>query len=270
MLTKLTVIGVFLLFGVASIAGSVGGATSSQQDVLAAFKGNNCVTCHSRIMNPLRLTSRYGEWHMSIHRDKAIGCDKCHGGDPSATDERKAHAGVLPQKDPESKLNPRNVPDTCNSCHQAIVSSFVQSKHYQNLKSVGLGPSCNTCHAHMASEVIYTGEQTAVLCSSCHDSTNTLMPKRPEIPINASETMESIRRAKFVVDWAGRLLEQAGNKKLDVSDAQKQLKTAQDMLLEAKVTWHTFNLDLVRKKADAAFEAGTKLKDNLRSKLFPQ
>lgn len=269
MLKKLSVILSFAFFGATLLSDSVASVTASQEDVLTVFKGNHCVTCHSKVMNPLRLTSRYSQWHMSTHREKGVGCEKCHGGNPGIDDAKRAHTDVLPLTNPESKLNPKNLPGTCNACHQAIVSSFVQSKHYQNLQSAGLGPSCNTCHAHMASEVIYTGEQTATLCSSCHDSTNALMPKRPEIPARASETIESIRRAKFVVDWAGRLLEQAEGKKLDVGDAQKELKGAQASLAEAKITWHTFNLDPVRQKADSAFEAGTKLKDKLRSKLFP-
>jgi ssDNA-binding Zn-finger/Zn-ribbon topoisomerase 1 len=269
MFNKLVLVLAFAFFGTSSLTDGIGGATASKQDVLEAFKGNNCVTCHARVMNPLRLTSRYAQWHMSTHRDKAVGCEKCHGGDPGIDDAKKAHAGVLPITDAASKLYPKNVPATCSTCHESIANSFTASKHYQNLKSAGLGPSCNTCHAHMASEVIYTGEQTATLCSTCHDSSNALMPKRPEIPTKGSETVEAIRRAKFVVDWAGRLLEQAEGKKLDVGDAQKELKSAQATLSEAKITWHTFNLDQVRQKADSAFEAGTKLKDKLRSKLFP-
>jgi predicted CXXCH cytochrome family protein len=206
---------------------------------------------------------------MSLHKEKEVGCDKCHGGDPGVSDQKNAHIGVLSPKDPKSRLYPGNLPDTCNSCHANIVSSFVESKHYQNLKSVGLGPSCTTCHAHMASEVIYTAEQTSALCSGCHLSSNTLLPRRPEIPVKAGETMQAIQRANMMTGWADRLLEEAERRKMDIASAQKEMKIVRAMLSEAKVSWHAFNLDVVRKKSDAAYEAGVKLKDNLRGKLYP-
>lgn len=270
-LKKLFVLTVFSTLGFALSMGPYPNTPESvsAQDVLTIFKDNNCVTCHARINNPLALTSRYAEWHMSSHKDKEIGCEKCHGGDPRIKDEKGAHTGVLPPSNPTSRLNPKNLPETCKSCHQNVVDSFVESKHFQNLKSVGLGPSCTTCHAHMASEVIYTAEQTATLCSTCHDSTKPMMPKRPEIPVKATETMQALQRANMMTGWADRLLEEAEKRKLDVPDAQKEMKILRAMLSEAKVSWHAFNLEVVRKKSDAAYETGVKLKDDLRAKLYP-
>jgi predicted CXXCH cytochrome family protein len=266
-LQKLIVISVLICFGLFLLA--VRPAPSAAQDALEAFKNNNCVNCHAKIMTPYRLTSRYGEWHISLHKEKAVGCEKCHGGDPSVSDEKKAHAGVQVASNPQSKLHPKNLAKTCQACHAAITSSFIESKHYQNLTSAGLGPSCNTCHAHMASEVIYTPEQTAKLCASCHDSTNALMPKRPEIPGKADEAMQAIRRASVVTLWAERLVEEAQQKKIDLGDAPSEMKIIRTELAEAKASWHAFMLDVVRRKADGAFEDGTKLKDQLRAKLYP-
>jgi predicted CXXCH cytochrome family protein len=257
----LIVLGIFLM--------ATKPAPSAAQDALAAFKNNNCVTCHAKLMSPFRLTSRYGEWHVSQHKEKLVGCEKCHGGDASLSDEKKAHAGVQVASHPQSRLHPKNLAETCKSCHAEITNSFVESKHYQNLTSAGLGPSCNTCHAHMASEVIYTPEQTAKLCASCHDSTNALMPKRPEIPGKADEAMQAIRRASVVTLWAERLVEESQKKKVDVGDAARELKVVRAQLAEAKISWHAFNIDTVRRKADGAFEDGTKLKDALRAKLYP-
>lgn len=269
MLKKLIVFVAFALFGFLLIPSKTTLSNSSTQDALAAFKNNNCVECHSRARAPYELTTKYAEWHMSLHRDKGIGCEKCHGGDANAKEANKGHVGMLPPKEVNSRLHPKNLATTCGECHKEIANSFVESKHYQNLKGVGLGPSCNTCHAHMASEVIYMPDQAAKLCASCHDSTNALMPKRPEIPGKADETIQALKRANFVVSWADRLLEQAQGKKMDVADAAKEMKVVRAMLAESKISWHAFNLDVVRRKADAAFEAGTIVKDELRKKLYP-
>ncbi len=269
MFKKLSIIIFFAFFAAVAILGSGVSAVSSQ-DTLADFKDNNCVTCHARLSNPYRLTSRYAEWHISMHKDKTIGCEKCHGGDPAIKEEKQAHVGVVPPQDVRSRLHQKNLPETCGACHQSIVSSFVESRHYQKLKDAGIGPSCSTCHVHMASQVLYTPEETAQMCSTCHNSPNRLMPLRPEIPQQANEVMQAIRRANTVVMWADRLIEQAQAKKLDISDEKKEQQIARAVMAEAKTSWHAFNLEVVRRKADDAFEMSSKVKDSLRAKLYPQ
>src|SRR5262245_44433592 len=81
MLKKLSVGALFIFL---SVAGGVGATAKlfTPQDALVVLRDNNCVNCHAKLSSPLRLTSRYAEWHMSTHKEKAVGCDKCHGGDP--------------------------------------------------------------------------------------------------------------------------------------------------------------------------------------------
>ncbi len=269
MVKKLSVVIFFAFFAAVLVFGYVVKATSSQ-DAQAEFKDNNCVSCHARLSAPYKLTSRYAEWQISSHKEKTVGCEKCHGGDPGIKDEKKAHVGILPPQDANSRLHQKNLPSTCSACHQNVVSSFTESKHYQKLNEAGIGPSCSTCHIHMGSQVLYTPEETAAMCSTCHNSPNKLMPLRPEIPEKASEVMQSIRRANTAVMWADRLIDQAEAKKMNISDEKKDQKIAKAVMAEAKSSWHAFNLDSVHKKADDAFEMSTKVKDSLRAKLFPQ
>ena len=88
MLKKLFVVTLFTFLSVAGISGDTT-VLSTPQDALVELRDNNCVNCHARLSTPLRLTSRYAEWHMSTHKEKAIGCEKCHGGDPKISDEKK-------------------------------------------------------------------------------------------------------------------------------------------------------------------------------------
>jgi hypothetical protein len=268
MFKKLSVVFFFAFFAVAAVSGYAVKVIHSQ-DALADFKENNCVGCHARLSNPYRLTSRYAEWHISTHKDKTIGCEKCHGGNPAIKEEKQAHVGVVSPQNAKSRLHRKNLPETCGACHQAVVSSFIESRHYQKLKDAEIGPSCSTCHVHMASQVLYTPEETAQMCSTCHNSPNKLMPLRPEIPQKASEVMQAIRRANTVVMWADRLIEQAEARKLDISDEKREQQIARAVMAEAKTSWHAFNLDAVRKKADDAFEMSSKVKDTLRARLYP-
>jgi hypothetical protein len=230
------------------------------------YKDNSCVRCHAGILEPLRISSRYFEWHRSRHQEKGVSCDKCHGGDPLADEQQKAHAGIFRSSVRESRLHWKNQPETCNACHQTVVSSFVTSVHYQRLKGVGLGPSCNTCHAHMATVAIYSPKETANLCAVCHDSIN-FLPPRPEIPVRAEEVMIALQRATAVINWANLLLATAQRNGVRLDREPDELKQAEGWLKEAKVNWHTFNLDVPRKRADEAFRTGSKVRDGLRAKL---
>ena len=145
----------FLLFLMLTGAGALfDSAASKPQDRAPAPGSNKCVSCHSQLTGTSKISARYLEWHSSAHRAKAVGCEKCHGGDPTSSDLKKAHSGVLPPQNLRSRLHNTNLPETCGVCHKAVVSSFVESTHYVRLKDTGLGPSCIACHGHMASKIV--------------------------------------------------------------------------------------------------------------------
>ncbi len=239
---------------------------AAAQEAKPDYRNNNCVNCHSQLLEPLRAGDRYLEWQFSRHQETGVSCDKCHGGDPSAKDKQKAHAGALRSSDQRSRLHWKNQPETCNACHQNVVSAFVESEHYKRLKGVGLGPSCNTCHAHMATEVIYSPTETAYLCAQCHDAINFMNPS-PEIPVRAKETMMALQRADAVIKWAALMLAEGRRRNLSGAAEADEFKAAEGRLSEARVKWHTFSLDAVRKQADAAFLKGAKVKDELQKRI---
>ncbi len=240
--------------------------TGAPQEPKPSYKGNNCVGCHSQLLEPLSVSSRYLEWQLSRHEEKGASCEKCHGGDPSVKEKEKAHIGVLKSSNPQSRLHWKNQPETCNACHQTVVSAFVQSAHYQRLKGIGLGPSCNTCHAHMATEVVYSPVETANLCAQCHDAINFIQP-RPEIPMRAKETMMALQRADAVINWAQLLLAEGRRRNQSLNAEENEFRLAEETLGKARVDWHAFNLENVRRLADEAYLKGAKVKDALRKKL---
>ncbi len=236
---------------------------ASSQDDLSLFKNNNCVTCHNRTTEPLMVSHRYLEWQISKHREKGVGCEKCHGGDPGVSDQNKAHEGVIKPYQMKSRLYAWNQPETCGGCHQNVVTAFTQSNHYQKLKRAGLGPACNTCHVHMATKVVYSPDETASLCSNCHNTINGLLPPRPDIPERARDAMFSLQRADFADDWTNLLMAEALRRGRSLKSEQEELKAAHAAIEDARIEWHTFNLDSVRSKADSAFHRIIKVRDAL-------
>ncbi|MBI4469342.1 MAG: hypothetical protein HY650_08490 [Acidobacteria bacterium] len=267
MIKRLCLLSFIALLGLLTAGSGRSSSSSRGQEVLS---NNQCASCHARIANPLSLSNKYYEWHVSLHRDQGVGCERCHGGDPRTADKNKAHQQVFISTDPRSKVHPVQLPDTCKECHGAVVESFVESMHYQKLKASNLGPSCSTCHGHMASAVVQDAGEAAALCARCHNTVNGLMPARPEIPERAKEMVEAISRANGVIVWADRLLDAGQQKQIDLTEETKDLKSVRTALSEAKVDWHALKFDLVRKKADDSFDQGTRLKDRLLQKVYRQ
>lgn len=77
----------------------------------------------------------------------------------------------------------------------------------------------------------------------------------------------ALERAGYMINWARLLLDNGRRWNLSLIEETDELKTAEDGLREARVKWHTFDLDTIRKQADGAFIKGTKVKDGLLKRL---
>jgi DnaJ-class molecular chaperone len=88
-------------------------------------------------------------------------CTNCH----------TAH-DVLPLRDAESSVNPRNVPATCGSCHHGIQEQFERSVHATIPGEPGKDlPVCSTCHsAHTIRRADEEGFKLDIMtkCGDCH------------------------------------------------------------------------------------------------------
>jgi len=88
-------------------------------------------------------------------------CTNCH----------TAH-GELPASDPESTVNPKNVPSTCGQCHHGIQEQFVQSIHSVSVTKTGQAlPVCSDCHsAHSIRRTDEDGFKLDIMnkCGRCH------------------------------------------------------------------------------------------------------
>jgi uncharacterized protein with PIN domain len=88
-------------------------------------------------------------------------CTSCH----------TAH-GILPRSDPESSVNPKNVPETCGRCHHGIQEQFVRSVHSVSMtKTRQELPVCSDCHsAHSIRRTDQDGFRLDIMnkCGRCH------------------------------------------------------------------------------------------------------
>jgi hypothetical protein len=88
-------------------------------------------------------------------------CTNCH----------TAHR-ELPAADPESTVNPRNVPSTCGQCHHGIQEQFVNSVHSATVTKTDKPlPVCSDCHtAHAIERTDKDQFELEIMnkCGRCH------------------------------------------------------------------------------------------------------
>ena len=111
-----------------------------------------------------------GSYTMSIHGKGLIEsglvvtamCSDCH----------TPHK-VLPKKDPESSVNPENVPKTCGKCHYGIQEAFSKSIHSPLVAKTDKElPVCSDCHtAHAISRTDQPDFKQDIMrtCGRCHE-----------------------------------------------------------------------------------------------------
>jgi hypothetical protein len=154
-----------------------------------------CARCHSdptfmHQFNPALPTDQFAKFKDSPHGvtllvrhdDRAPQCISCHG----------VH-GIRPAKDPQSRVYPQRVPETCGACHAnpKTMAGFTQpdgsslpttqlaeykaSVHGQALLGRGdLGaPACNDCHGNHAASPPGVAS-VSHSCSLCHSANASL------------------------------------------------------------------------------------------------
>jgi Cytochrome c7 and related cytochrome c len=197
---------------------------------------NSCVQCHSRLSGSSFVGAKSHSWTGSVHQKHGVTCDRCHGGNPQAADQKEAHAGVLGSANPQSTIYYRNIPATCGKCHGAEFYKFTQSLHYRKLESTGKGPECVTCHGSMVTSVL-TPDTIATVCQQCH---NERMGIFPYVPQKARAVLLSLMESKALLDADEKLYHSAKG-----SAEARHMRDARSSLHSAMLDWHKFDLDAI-------------------------
>lgn len=226
----------------------------------SAYAENQCVACHQGGQAGKAVAARHQDYTGSIHERNQVGCNDCHGGDPSATETTAAHTGVLPASDPESRVHFQRVPATCGACHKAQYTGFVRSRHAKRLAGSGMGPNCVTCHGSMATHVL-TEDQFEPFCVACH---NDRTEADPDKPWEAAAALSMMRQAATLTRWAGEFIELAKQAGRDTKKAEKDVEDAGRAIAEARTAWHTFDMNQVRDHTAAATRAAIQGRERLK------
>jgi hypothetical protein len=132
------------------------GDTALQTSNLKLPTDNACVSCHQNLVGKLSVVVQ--EWGQSVHFRNNVGCDGCHGGDPSVKrdqcpddeafknrshQQRSRELSLVNRPDEQftSTARGRSVSYFCGKCHSQIKEKHLGSPHGD------LGnPTCLYCH----------------------------------------------------------------------------------------------------------------------------
>ena len=211
---------------------------------------NSCVRCHSRLPAGSFVGAKSHSWTGSVHQKHGVTCDRCHGGDPRASEQKAAHADVLGSGNSASPVFFKNIPSTCGKCHGAEFYKFTQSKHYKILESAGKGPECVTCHGSMVTSIL-TPDTVASVCEQCH---NERMGTFPYVPQKAKAVLLLLTESSALLDAEVKLYHPA-----EGSERAAALRNARTSLHSARLDWHKFDLDTITADLQDVYDSLKKL-----------
>ena len=228
-----------------------------------------CVDCHG-IHNILAVSdSRAPVYPTNV----ATTCARCHADaaymknykiptDQVAHYQKSVHARVLSEGDTSAPTcttchgnhgatppGVSSVANVCGTCHVFFAQLFQKSPHQAAFAKMGL-PGCVQCHSNH--EIVkpsddWVGVGPKSVCIACHASGDTGYQ-------TAHAMAQDIARLDLAIAQAEGILDTAERKGMEVSGAKLDLASAQEALVKARVSVHTFRDEEIGKLSKQGLE----------------
>jgi len=209
-----------------------------------------CADCHfARTDAPNR--QHLDAWSRSLHGRESVGCERCHGGDPTTTERFQAHQNVLRSTNPSSPVHRANLPATCGQCHIGPFVQFQQSEHFALLTDDDRrGPTCTTCHDSVSARLA-SPAGLAQRCEQCHGPDG--REPREGRSEQARVMLEGVSDVRTSLEAVRHVIEQieAGPRRQTLEDALEQ---AEVPLTQAREAGHRFVFDELESRLSVARE----------------
>jgi mono/diheme cytochrome c family protein len=163
LIATLTVIAAFAAL---NATGRAAAKVSQDKAAGPAQQTDSCGACHQKNGD-----QAVGLFARSTHARAAITCNRCHGGDPFATEKEAAHSGRF-----VGKPTSNDTVAMCGSCHRAQLAAFKSSKHFPERRGVAR-VDCAGCHGAHTVGAQSENFSFAYYCSGCHG-----LEYLPELP----------------------------------------------------------------------------------------
>jgi Cytochrome c3/Doubled CXXCH motif (Paired_CXXCH_1) len=154
--------------------------TARESPKAAAVTEIQCIKCHSKGMK--RIAAPVSLYRKDIHFSVKLGCNDCHGGDPS---NQRWHGPKNPAKGFYGKPTPLEIPALCNHCHgnTEYMRSFNPSLPVDQLEKYR-----TSRHGQLLLNKKDPKVATCVSCHSVHDIRSPSEPASTVYPTNLPNT----------------------------------------------------------------------------------
>ena len=221
-------------------------ATDTRSKVNPLHVAETCSRCHSDAdyMKAYNIpTDQFAKYNKSIHHEAltvrgdlgAPTCTTCHGNHGAAP------PGV------------GTVQNVCSTCHAFQAEMYEKSSHKAAFQARGL-PGCVVCHSNHGitfptDSKLGTGPEG--VCMRCHASGDSCDQARVKLLGGLTSLDEAIKRADQVLNRA----ESSG---MEVNEVRIEQNQSQDSLTKARVTLHSFQVELVEQDIQAGLKIAAK------------
>ncbi len=226
---------------------------------LMAQQQSSCADCHVSAIE-LPAPYHFNAWERSAHGRNRVGCESCHGGNPTTFESFRAHQDILNSRNPASPVHRRNIPQTCGACHTGQFVAFQDSGHYALLREGNQDtPICTTCHESVGSRLL-SPKGLAKQCSKCHGE-GEIAPS-PEYPVQGRQLLEGIREVRALLNEAQPLIRRVKEKSRQ-ENLQYGYDQAEVPLIEAVAAGHSFIFERLEERLGVARRRAVTLLERL-------
>jgi len=141
---------------------------------------NLCVDCHLAVDDP-KISPPARAFADDLHARAGLTCASCHGGDPSQSDQEKAHdrsKGFL------GRPSPAAVPALCGKCH---ADAALMKRFNPSLRVDQVSEYWTSEHG----KKLRTGDQNVAECASCHGAHGIVHVKDLRSPVSSGKIAQT-------------------------------------------------------------------------------
>ena len=161
------------------------GALAQSPDPVKARGASSCVTCHAQLDD--RLAAPAKAWQTDAHAAAGLGCEACHGGDPSPAFAEDTESAMAPSKGFRPAPDRFHVAEFCGRCHAD--AEFM--KRFNPQARVDQLPEYRTSvHGKRNAR----GDKAPATCTDCHGAHGVRPVSSPDSPVYAANVPQTCAR----------------------------------------------------------------------------
>jgi hypothetical protein len=180
------------------------------------------------------------------HDISAPACNDCHGN----------HGAAPPGVESVSMV--------CGSCHALNADLFSSSPHKKAFDERHL-PECETCHSNHAiapAANTLVGTTQGTTCARCHTAS-----ENQKAFALAQDMRLMIDSLTAVEDTAGKLIDEAEQKGMEISEAKFKLRDTRQARLQSRTVIHSFNKEKFHEVVDKGVSNGVIVEADARQAI---